>query len=275
MFTDIKKSPILLSIGGVGLMASGVVAFAYWNQQQQGGSPAAALSAEVTQFTPKAKDPWGRAIEFGWEAAVVTQTATTEVEWQWVSELWVQAIAELKQVPGDSPQWAEAQAKSQEYAANLSYAQTARAQASVRELERVSQLSATRLKTILADGPMQVRFSTTTVHGEPIAFGTAVDGDTQVELIGADEDLLQVNLVLPKPQNASLLTTTNVAYASHLLSATVPIQQPQQWLTSSLKQLEATPDQTIRQNFGAFQVKISQDSSGTGVLVAIAPLQSR
>ena len=73
-----------------------------------------------------------------------------------MSELWVQAIAELKQVPGDSPQWAEAQAKSQEYAANLSYAQTARAQASVRELERVSQLSATRLKTILADGPMQV-----------------------------------------------------------------------------------------------------------------------
>ena len=102
---------------------------------------------------------------------------------------------------------------------------------------------------------MQVRFSTTTVHGEPIAFGTAVDGDTQVELIGADEDLLQVNLVLPKPQNASLLTTTNVAYASHLLSATVPIQQPQQWLTSSLKQFRSHPRPNHSTEFWRFSGK--------------------
>jgi hypothetical protein len=274
VFTDIKKSPILLSIGGVGLIAIGVIALAYW--QQQNGMPlSAAQSADANRFTPKAKDSWGRAIEFGWQAAVVTQTATTEADWQWVSELWTQAVDELEQIPGDSPQWVEAQAKLQEYKANLSYSQLARSQASVRELEMVSQLSATRLKPILEDGPMQVRFSTITVHGEPIAFGTASDGKTQVELIGSDEDLMQVNLVLPKSQNASLLTTTNVAYASHLLSATVPIQEPQQWLTNSFKQLEATPDQPIRQDFGAFQVKISQDSSGQGVLVAIAPLHSR
>ncbi|MEO0985505.1 MAG: hypothetical protein AAFY20_08155 [Cyanobacteria bacterium J06639_14] len=76
---------------------------------------AIALTLSACQ-TPE--NHWQNALNAGWVAAVSAQTARTEAEWKTVVAQWSAAIAELKQVPENSNEYAQVQAKVEEYEAN-------------------------------------------------------------------------------------------------------------------------------------------------------------
>jgi hypothetical protein len=277
MANETMRSPLIWSIGGVGLVVGGLVALSYWRYYQpefeaQPDAMPIEATAPVDRFEPLTTNPWDRAMEFGWEAAVAAQTAATEMEWRRVGDLWLQAIAELEQVPQDSPRRAEVQAKIQEYLVNFDHAESEKAKARPAPQAAAPLLSGERLKPILADGPMKAQFSASSVKGQPMTIGTTVNGQARVELLGPIDSLTQVNLVLPKSEAASPLTMANLVYAHHVLSAAVMTEEvPKQWLTTSLKQVEATPDRPVSQVFGAYRVQIGQDSMGNGVVVTITP----
>jgi hypothetical protein len=74
------------------------------------------LSAENTK-----NDPFYDAITQATKAANLTQTAQTPREWQQVSQFWINAIALLKSIPENHPQFTLATQKVKEYESNLNY----------------------------------------------------------------------------------------------------------------------------------------------------------
>lgn len=71
-----------------------------------------------------ALDPFREAVNAATAAATLTQTAQTPEEWAVVAGHWQHAIANMQAVPADHPRYSLAQQKAQEYASNLTYAQT-------------------------------------------------------------------------------------------------------------------------------------------------------
>lgn len=75
---------------------------------------------------PSAKSPtedYLEALRLGNEAAILTQTAQTQSEWQQVSDRWHRSIDHLQAVPSSSEAYAAAQQKLRQYQTNLSYAE--------------------------------------------------------------------------------------------------------------------------------------------------------
>ncbi|MEL6221492.1 MAG: primosomal protein N' (replication factor Y) - superfamily II helicase [Cyanobacteria bacterium J06627_8] len=81
--------------------------------------------------TPQASQPpvtspssaaFQQAINLAGQAASQTQTAQSPQQWQQISNLWIQSIELLKQVPSSDPNYGTAQQKIQEYQVNLNYA---------------------------------------------------------------------------------------------------------------------------------------------------------
>ncbi|MDB9313255.1 hypothetical protein PN462_09105 [Spirulina sp. CS-785/01] len=72
---------------------------------------------------PQSENPWYDAVNKAMEAANAVQTAQTQEEWQSVAQTWQQAIALMRQVPQDSPNYQQAQQKVTEYQGYLQYAQ--------------------------------------------------------------------------------------------------------------------------------------------------------
>lgn len=101
-------------------------------------SPETAPTADQVAFQ--------RAIEQGQTAAELTQSATTEADWQAVISLWQQAINELQPILPDSPLFSQAQARYQSYQTNVAYAQAklevTPLQSAVDAAETASQLAA-------------------------------------------------------------------------------------------------------------------------------------
>ncbi len=272
------KSPLILSIGGVGLVAGSIIALSYWNHHRQPSEMEAATIPQPSLtapdvFIPTSTDPWERGQEFGWEAAVAAQTASSEADWRRVGDLWLQAIAELEQVSPDSPQRQEAQAKIQTYLANFEYAEGEKAKARATKPAAPSQISMATLKATLAEGPMKIQFAAeTTDDGNPAMVGQTPDGRARIELAGAGDNLNQANLILSGHPESSPLTMANVVYINHLLSATLPDGMGQRtWAADSLSKLESQPDQPLSQNFGPVQVNVSTHTSAGGIVVTITP----
>lgn len=63
-----------------------------------------------------------KALDLGYGAAKLTQSAYIPADWQYVMSRWQEAIVVLQSVPPQSAQHAQAQAKIQEYRSNLAYA---------------------------------------------------------------------------------------------------------------------------------------------------------
>ncbi len=63
------------------------------------------------------------ALDVGFGAATLTQSAQTAADWQLVASQWQRAIALLQSLPADHPQYQAAQAKIAEYQQNLAVAQ--------------------------------------------------------------------------------------------------------------------------------------------------------
>ncbi len=87
------------------------------------------VASPVTQTRPSTQSssapaqPFHAAVNQAIKAANLTQSATTQTDWQTVTDRWQNAIAFLEAVPDDSPQYITAQEKIAEYQKNLNYAQ--------------------------------------------------------------------------------------------------------------------------------------------------------
>ena len=277
MVHETMKSSLLWSIGGVGLIAGGIVALSYWNQHRQDVVPEpVAMSVEAgtstNGFIPTATDPWERAKEFGWEAAVATQTAASEADWRRTGDLWLQAIAELERVPQDSPQRAEAQAKIQEYLKNFDYAEAEKAKVRPASSNRVRGFAAKDIKSALSAEPMQVKFSNESIPSEQNSVvGTSGDGRATVELFPAGETVAQVKLHLPTVDGSKAVSMGNVVYTNQFLGAVSPgVARPSGWITRNLRQADDSVGQPVVQQIGNHLVTITTDGQTKRVTVAVS-----
>ncbi|NJN62153.1 MAG: hypothetical protein HC795_12025 [Coleofasciculaceae cyanobacterium RL_1_1] len=84
-------------------------------------TPTAAPAAAPTAATPSA-DPFREAVSAATQAAQLTQSASTAAEWSAIVTLWETAIAQMGNVPSESPNYATAQDRLNSYPANLNYA---------------------------------------------------------------------------------------------------------------------------------------------------------
>lgn len=131
------------------------------------------------------------------------------------------------------------------------------------------------VKAALADGPMQAEFSSgTSASGNPAIIGQTADGRARMELLGSEENLTQIKLILPGEADASPVTMANVVYLNHFLGVVLPDGIGQgTWAVDSLNRLEAQPNRPISKDFGPVQVKVSTDASAGGVTVNAASKQ--
>jgi len=85
--------------------------------------PAATPKAATKPPTAATKsEPWKNGVSKAVSAATLTQTAKSSEEWNVVIADWEAAIASMKQVPKNNPNYAIAQKKVSEYERNLAYA---------------------------------------------------------------------------------------------------------------------------------------------------------
>ena len=282
MANQTMRSPLLWSIGIVGLIVGGAIALAYWNQRQLiSEPPEMPLTAEAAPapFIPTATDPWERAKEFGWEAAVATQTAATEAQWRRVGDLWLQAIAELEQVPPDAGRQGEVRPKIQEYLANFEYAESEKAKARAnRPAASPSSLGVTAeaVQSTLTSAPLKMTFAGPTLEaGTPVVVGQSEDGLVTVRLmgsgVGAEADLQQMSLHLGAAAGAEQpLSMVNMVYVNHFLTTLSNGDSQSRWVASHLKQLQ-TDGTPVSNAWGRHRVTFRVDDPTGGVVVLVTP----
>ena len=277
MVHETMRSPLVWSIGGVGLIAGGVVALSYWNHYQprisaqQGAMPVESVTPS-NPAEPTATDPLERAKAFGWEAAVAAQTAETEADWRRVGDLWLQAIAELGQVSQNSPQQAEAQAKIQEYLANFDYAEAEKAKTKP-ETSSISRGAAFEgVQTALAAGPMKVQFSNDPEASKGAAItGTSADGRASVDISLADKTVSQMELRLSKTSGSKAVSMGDVVYTHQFLGTVLPEVAGQgSWITRSLKQAHDAAGNPVIEDIGNYRVTMTTDGQANQVVVSVS-----
>ncbi|MGF1571127.1 MAG: hypothetical protein ACFCVD_24130 [Nodosilinea sp.] len=275
MVHDSFKSPLALSIGGVGLVALGIIAAAYLSHRppaeisDQDNSTALAATATHGSM-PTSTDPWERAKDFGWQAAVAAQTAETQPDWQRVGDLWLQAVAELERIPAGAPNQAQAQAKIKEYLSNFDRAEARKAAAPPGAATPV-KISQSTLQSAFAESQLKFDFAADQDRGdEPTVIGHSTDGVATLELVGPDEDLNRVTLRLPAEGSKSALSMAQMVYASRFLAVTIPEETPKnRWLATSLKGIQANPRQPIVTLSGNRQISISAEPKGDRVMITV------
>lgn len=88
-------------------------------------TPAPTVAKPATPSpTPPRRDPYRRGLERAASAAALAQSAQSQDDWRLVATRWQQAINLMTEVPGNSPNRAQAQSKAREYRRNLAIAQT-------------------------------------------------------------------------------------------------------------------------------------------------------
>ncbi|MBE9113279.1 hypothetical protein IQ273_28280 [Nodosilinea sp. LEGE 07298] len=215
MVQHLAKSPLAWSIGGVGAIAAVVIGLSYLGQSN--------LPEPELTLNNFAVSPWQQGTDLGWQAAVAAQSAKTQADWQQVSDLWGQAIAALESVPTDDPNYAQAQAKAEEYRDNRVIA-----------ADRLAQASATpRSPAVsnLQDALASVEPAFTFAPGPGVSvLGRSVDGLAAVELAGD-----RATLVLPRGEQGNSLTMAQVVYANQFVALAAPNVAAQAWLLDGLR----------------------------------------
>lgn len=102
--------------GLIGLAALFLAACSPEVQEPDASAPPASTAAETE---PSA---WDKAISKALEASDSTQSAQSTEDWETVADLWEEAIALMREVPANSPQFPEAGQKVIEYQSNAEYA---------------------------------------------------------------------------------------------------------------------------------------------------------
>jgi hypothetical protein len=222
---ELVKSPLVRSIGGVGAIAAVLIGLSYL--------PIASDPAPGLALNNSSISPWQQGTDLGWQAAVEAQTAKTQADWQRVSDLWGQAIAALETVPATDANYAQAQAKAEQYRGNRAIAGDRFAKASP-----VPNLSTatSNLQTALAAAEPAFTFA----PGPNGTIGRSADGLATVEL-GGD----RATLVLPRSEQGSTLTMAQVVYANQFLTLAAPESTAQPWLLEGLRDVQRNQPPTL------------------------------
>lgn len=231
MVLNLAKSPLVISIGGVGAIAATLIGLAYLRE-----APAPGPTDPDISLNNLAVSPWQQGKDLGWQAAVAAQTAQSQDEWQQVTALWDQAIAALESIPAGDADYDQAQAKAEEYRGNRAIAanrQTAAVPASTTGLATAT----TDLQNALAASDLAFTFIPSTADR---AVGKSADGLATVELAGD-----RATLVLPRTAQDTSLTMAQVVYARQFLALAAPAASAQLWLLESLRTVQSSQPQPI------------------------------
>ncbi|MBD2110698.1 MULTISPECIES: hypothetical protein [Cyanophyceae] len=226
MRLNLAKSPLVCSIGGVGAIAAVLIGMSYL-PVASGPAP----EPELTLNSPSVS-PWQLGTDLGWQAAVAAQTAQTQADWQRVSDLWNQAIAALETVPATDANYAQAQAKAEEYRGNRAIAGDRLAKASPDGGTVASDLQ----KALTAAEP-SFSFSSGPANR---TVGQSADGLATVELTSD-----RATLVLARSEQGSALTMAQVVYANQFLSLAAPETAAQPWLLEGLRDVQRNQPPTL------------------------------
>ncbi len=85
-------------------------------------NPALVIAAPKAEATAAA-EPWQSALNSGMSAALLAKHAVSYQDWELVATRWERAIASLEAIPPSAPNYADAQAKTNEYRQNQQVAQ--------------------------------------------------------------------------------------------------------------------------------------------------------
>lgn len=223
MVLQLVKSPLVRSIGGVGAIAAVLIGLSYL--------PIASDPAPELALNNSSISPWQQGTDLGWQAAVEAQTAKTQADWQRVSDLWGQAIAALETVPATDANYAQAQAKAEQYRGNQAIAGDRLAKANPSVPNATSDL-----QTALAAAEPAFTFA----PGPNGIVGRSADGLATVEL-GGD----RATLVLPRSEQGSPLTMAQVVYANQFLTLAAPETAAQPWLLEGLRDVQRNQPPTL------------------------------
>jgi len=260
-----KTSPLLWSIGGVGLVALSLVAIAHLRQPQLGSE----VSSGVDVAGPGATDPWQQAMDLGWQAAVAAQTAHTAEDWQQVGNLWLAAVVHLKAVPPEAEDYPKAQEKMQEYLANFEAAEARKAEAPA--APTAATLNREAVQHLFTDGPMVFAFASARPQGpHQVVVGQSSDGLASLELIGPADTLTRATLALPQALTESGVSMAGVVYTDHFLTVIMPGQVPgTRGLADRLQALGDAPQPTAIATPGGQQVTFSTEPRTKTVLISV------
>ncbi|MBW4485219.1 MAG: hypothetical protein KME14_22000 [Tildeniella torsiva UHER 1998/13D] len=227
MVLNLAKSPLARSIGGVGAIAAVLIGASYL---ATASDPDPEPDQTINQLSIS---PWQQGTDLGWQAAVEAQTAQTQADWQRVSDLWGQAIAALETVPATDANYAQAQAKAEQYRGNRAIAG-----------DRLAKVGPAASAPIVSD------LQTALAAAEPAftfapgpnarTVGRSADGLATVEL-GGD----RATLVLPRSPQDKTLTMAQVVYANQFLALAAPEAAAQPWLLESLRNVQRNQPPTI------------------------------
>ena len=225
---NLAKSPLVISIGGVGAIAIALIGLAYLREAPAPADPDILLNNLSVS-------PWQRGKDLGWQAAVAAQTAQSQDDWQQVVDLWNQAIALLESVPADGANYAQAQAKAEEYRGNRAIAADRQAAA---EPAAAPAPATADLQTALATSDLAFTFTPGSAANS--AVGKSADGLAIVELMGD-----RATLVLPRTAQDTSLTMAQVIYARQFLALAAPAASAQPWLLESLRTAQSDQPQPV------------------------------
>ena len=236
MVLKLAKSPLVISIGGVGAIAIALIGFAYLRE-----APALAPADPDILLNNLSVSPWQRGKDLGWQAAVAAQTAQSQGDWQQVVDLWGQAIAVLESVPAGDADYDQAQAKAEEYRGNRAIAANRQATASpsaAAEPAAAAAPATADIQAALAASDLAFRFTPGSAANS--AVGKSADGLATVELVGD-----RATLVLPRTAQDTSLTMAQVVYARQFLALAAPGASAQPWLLESLRTAQSNQPQPV------------------------------
>ena len=219
MVQQLAKSPLAWSIGGVGAIAAVAIGLSYWGQSNEQSHPG---KPELT-LNNLSVSPWQQGTELGWQAAVAAQSAQTQADWQGVIALWEEAIAALELVPTDDPNYAQAQAKAEEYRGNRAIAGDRLTKAT----PAPNASAASDLQTALANTEPAFTFAPGPANR---TVGRSADGLATVELAGD-----RATLRLPRSETGAALTMAQVVYTNQFVALAAPDAAAQPWLLDALR----------------------------------------
>lgn len=269
------KSSLAWSITGVGAITLGAVLASYWFYGRP-TEPTGTASTQPQLTAPSSRanaDAWTRGLDLGWQAAVAAQTADSETAWRQVGDLWIQAIAALKQVPQTSPHFPQVQAKIQEYLANFEVAEQEKSRVRSPQAAIGLNLSRQTLQQAFEAPSYGFKFQPAdVVDGQPRLVGRSADGTTTVALIGPVQNLDQAILQLPLSPPTAHLRMQDLIYANRFLATAVPNWDDRtHWLATSLQQLQAHPQQPLTLRLQTQTISLQADVANHLIVIEVSP----
>lgn len=222
------------------------------SEPQASAEPVPAPTATATP-TPEV-DYYQQGLEKGKAAAVAAGTASDKEGWQGVVDGWDQAVATLRKVPADNPNYQQAQAKIKSYQAASGVAVDRRS-----KFEEIAVQPAVQ-ETTTSQAPVETSTSTASDLGRLAETLAAVDPDglllSGIRLKSGDEDTAVFTMTMAfLGENDDVKLET----AKHLWKIWASIHSPSQPDTSRVELVSETGTRIARSDiWGGSMVKLEK-----------------